>query len=313
MPDFGVNAGDTNLTIYVRLRDSTTGLAQTGLLFNSAGAVCSYVLPAAARVGITLVTQTVAGAHTDGGFVEVDATNAKGLYRLDLTDAAVASGSFTLISIEFNGVIEETILIPLGPRDANLTEMGGVAQSATDLKDFADAGYDPVTKKVQGVVLVDTTTVNSDMVGTNSAALASVATEARLAELDAANLPADLDAVLVDTGTTLETHLTDIKGATFVAGTDSLESVRDRGDAAWTTGSGTGLTSLATGTAQGGAAASVTLAVGASSINSYYDFARVIITGGKGVGQSRFITSYTGSSKIAFVNRSWVLRNPGGR
>lgn len=37
------------------------------------------------------------------------------------------------------------------------------------------------------------------MRGTDSAALASVATEARLAELDAANLPADVDAVLADT------------------------------------------------------------------------------------------------------------------
>lgn len=53
--------------------------------------------------------------------------------------------------------------------DVSLTEMGGVAQSATDLKDFADAGYDPGTNKVQGVVLVDTTTVNTDMVGTDSA------------------------------------------------------------------------------------------------------------------------------------------------
>jgi hypothetical protein len=45
-----------------------------------------------------------------------------------------------------------------GEVDANLTMMGGVAQSATDLKDFADEGYDPATNKVQGVVLVDTLT-----------------------------------------------------------------------------------------------------------------------------------------------------------
>jgi len=37
-------------------------------------------------------------------------------------------------------------------------QLGGVTQSATDLKDFADAGYDPATNKVQGVVLVDTVT-----------------------------------------------------------------------------------------------------------------------------------------------------------
>lgn len=111
--DFGIYAGDTDQTIYVRLRDATTGLAKTGIVYNSAGAVCSYVLPRAARAAITLATQTVTGSHADGGFVEVDATNCKGLYRLDLPDAAIASGSFTLISIEFDGVIEETICIPL--------------------------------------------------------------------------------------------------------------------------------------------------------------------------------------------------------
>jgi len=42
---------------------------------------------------------------------------------------------------------------------ADLTQMGGVAQSATDLKDFADAGYDPATDKITGVKLCDQTTL----------------------------------------------------------------------------------------------------------------------------------------------------------
>jgi hypothetical protein len=41
--------------------------------------------------------------------------------------------------------------------------IGTDSQSATDLKDFADDGYDPGTDKVQGVVLVDTTTTNTEM------------------------------------------------------------------------------------------------------------------------------------------------------
>lgn len=77
----------------------------------------------------------------------------------------------------------------------DLLQIGSGAQSATDLKDLADTGYDPSSHKVQGVVLVDTTTTNTDMRGTNNAALASVCTELRLAELDAANLPTDVGAV----------------------------------------------------------------------------------------------------------------------
>jgi hypothetical protein len=54
----------------------------------------------------------------------------------------------------------------------DVAKLGGGAQSLTDLKDFADTGYDPATHKVAGVVLVDTTTANTDMRGTNGAMLA---------------------------------------------------------------------------------------------------------------------------------------------
>lgn len=57
----------------------------------------------------------------------------------------------------------------------DMLQIGGDSQSGTDLKDFADAGYDPATNKVQGVVLTDTCTTNTDMRGTDSALLASSA------------------------------------------------------------------------------------------------------------------------------------------
>jgi hypothetical protein len=37
----------------------------------------------------------------------------------------------------------------------NVTELAGNAQSATDLRDFADTGYDPATHKVEGLKLAD--------------------------------------------------------------------------------------------------------------------------------------------------------------
>lgn len=40
----------------------------------------------------------------------------------------------------------------------NVAAIGGDTQSATDLKDFADTGYNPATHKVAGVVLTDTVT-----------------------------------------------------------------------------------------------------------------------------------------------------------
>jgi len=235
--DFGIRAGDTSQTVYIRLRDSTTGLGKTGLLFNSTGATCSYTLPGAARAAITLATLASASAGwATGGFILVDDTNCKGLYRLDLPNAAIASGKFTVISIEFDGIIEESLLIPL-TNPVNVIELGGSAQSATDLQDFADAGYDPATNKVQGVVLCDTlttytgntkqtgdtyalangtagfvaidTVVDTILLDTNElqtddipTTLATLATAANLSTV-AGYLDTEIAAILVDTGTTI--------------------------------------------------------------------------------------------------------------
>jgi hypothetical protein len=130
--------GSTDKTIYVQLRDSTTGLAKTGLVYNSAGASCYYTRELAAAASIPLATQTVTGSHSDGGFVEVDATNAKGLYRLDLSDAVVAAGvNFVIVSIEFDGIIEESVLIQL-----NLSSLTDLEDQVLDalLSGHTDAG-----------------------------------------------------------------------------------------------------------------------------------------------------------------------------
>ncbi len=64
-----------------------------------------------------------------------------------------------------------------GQVDSNVERLGNVVQSLTDLKDFADAGYDPVTNKVQGVVLTDTTTdlTNLPSIPTNWLTAAGIA------------------------------------------------------------------------------------------------------------------------------------------
>lgn len=59
------------------------------------------------------------------------------------------------------------------------------------------------------------------------------------------------------------------------------------------------------GTAQAGAAGTITLASGASSTNSIYVDRTVTITGGTGAGQSRIITAYNGTTKVATVHRNW--------
>lgn len=79
--------------IFIQDSSQTDGRGLTGLVFNSAGLTGSYVRPGAARQAITLATQTVTGAYSSGGFVQIDATNMPGWYRFDIPDAALATGA----------------------------------------------------------------------------------------------------------------------------------------------------------------------------------------------------------------------------
>ncbi len=104
-----------------------------------------------------------------------------------------------------------------GTLQADLTQIGGVTQSATDLKDFADAGYDPATGKVQGVVLVDTTTANTDYTAPDNTSIA---------------------AILTDTGTTLPAQISSLND--FDPAVDTVASVTTVGSVSGAVGSVTG-------------------------------------------------------------------------
>lgn len=54
-----------------------------------------------------------------------------------------------------------------------------------------------------------------------------------------------------------------------------------------------------TGTAQAGSTTSITLAVGASAVDGFYNGMVIDATGGAGVGQSSIIVDYNGTSKVA--------------
>ncbi len=65
---------------------------------------------------------------------------------------------------------------------------------------------------------------------------------------------------------------------------------------------------IRSGTAQAGGSTSITLDSGASSSNNFYNNDLIYITSGTGAGQSRFITAYNGTTKVATVT-AWVT-NP---
>lgn len=112
MPKRLIVKAPTNVTEYIFIQDSssTTGAGLTGLVFNSSGLVAYHVRPLAAAVQLTLATQTVTGAHTDGGFVEVSSANMPGVYRLDLSDAIVATGVDSVV-LELKGAANMAPLV----------------------------------------------------------------------------------------------------------------------------------------------------------------------------------------------------------
>jgi len=123
--------GATSQTVLIFIQDSTstTGAGKTGLVFNTASLVAYYARPRAAAVAITLATQTVTGAFSSGGFVEVDATNMPGVYRLDPPDAALATGvdSVVIMLKGATGMAPLPLEVQLTSMDLNNATTGGLA------------------------------------------------------------------------------------------------------------------------------------------------------------------------------------------
>ncbi len=71
----------------------------------------------------------------------------------------------------------------------------------------------------------------------------------------------------------------------------------------------TGWPTVDVGIAQAGGASSITLDADSSATNDFYNDDVVIIDVGTGVGQSRIITAYNGTSKVATVDSAWIT-NP---
>ena len=113
-----------------------------------------------------------------------------------------------------------------------------------------------------------------------------------------------ITAILTDTGTTLDTKLDDIQGATFATGTDSLEAIRNRGDSAWT-GS---LPTSDSGTAQAGSTTTMTLEAGFPSTDDILVGQLIFLTAGTGAPASAAIDSYDGTTGVATIIGTW----PGG-
>ena len=234
----------TNQFVTVSIID-TNGDPLTGLTFNSAGLTASYVREGVTvAVDITLVTM-VLNTWASGGFKEIDATKQPGDYQLGVPDALAVAGTFSAKIImlgaatmrQANHPVNLVNLIVIGSDDK--VEVSSDAHTSGQTI-AANAAIDTTGGSIDNVALVattTTTTTNTDMRGTDSAALATdlatlstkistlaIPKNAIFADfnvlmlLTADNQPALLKAVTVERS---------IDGGAFAAATGSIVELSD--------------------------------------------------------------------------------------
>jgi len=143
-----VKAGDTDQSVYFYVQDATTGGAYT-----TTGSETNwnliYTRKGAAQVSnnCTAALAAVDGAHEDNKIKHVGV----GQWRADFPDAAFAAGvaAVELMLTEDSGLIIPAIKHVALDGQVDLVAVEGDQQSVTDLKDFADTGYDPSTHLAQ--------------------------------------------------------------------------------------------------------------------------------------------------------------------
>lgn len=319
-----IQAGATDQTVVIKIIDSTDGTPETGVVFNTSGIDIEYWRHGANSVtDITEATQTVSGAHSDGGFVHLG----NGYYRLDLPDAAVATGA---TAVEVMGTVTGMIVIggtvDLSP-PVNIVSYGGTAgtfasgRPEVNMTHIAGSAVSTSTAQL-GVNIVNAAgtawgsgAITAGSIATDAIGAAEVAADAGT-EIGTAVWATTTRAltILDEDSTTLDLNATAIGS---VAGnvTGSVGSVATGGiteaSYATTAGSFDALGIVDQGTAQAATSTTLQLRSAAAFADDEIIGATILVTGGSaGVGQSRTITDYVSSTDTATV-ATWTTTPTG--
>ena len=291
-----VTAGKTNVSAYFYIvgdsSHASPGEPVTGLLYSDieTGGSASYMRQGAARTDLTLVTQTAAGAHTDGGFVQVDATNMPGVYRCDYPDAAFATG------------VDEVVLSIVVASANNAI----AAPIKCQIADFDLRTASPVVASVTGAVGSVT-----GAVGSVTGAVASVTGNV------GGNVTGSVGSV-ASGGITAASIAADAIGASELA----ADAVAEIADQVWdearsghvTDGSfGQAFVGARIGTAQSATASTIVLAAGETFAADELNGAQVhILSASTGAGQTRYIDDYAASvADTADISPDWTTTPTG--
>ena len=160
-----VKKGSTDRSVTIRIIDSGDGTPETGVVYNTEGIDLWYRREGATVTAITEVTQTVSGAHSDGGVVHIGT----GEYRLDLPDAAFATGAQY---VDVGGTV--TGMIVIGGRvrlvdvdledtvRAGLTALPNAAAAATGGLYIRGTGAGAINQDANGRIDVNIAAISTD-------------------------------------------------------------------------------------------------------------------------------------------------------
>ncbi|KKN05119.1 hypothetical protein LCGC14_1090430 [marine sediment metagenome] len=191
-----VKIDQADYTIFILVRD-TSGNAKTALAFGDIDLAYARVetdndVTTTDVAPVDLVTPLLTDPHLDWGFLEVAAADHPGLYRLDIADAVFATGAWSSVVTLTGAGLEpshcEFMLVPEEPYSRIVPDAAGVAPTAVE---------------------------NRQEMDNNSTELAKIGT-----------IPA-LDGAGQTIGAAIGKLADDNAGATFDAGTDSLNKIRD--------------------------------------------------------------------------------------
>jgi len=116
-------------------------LGVTGLTYQTSGLQAYYARNRSAPVQITLANQTATGSWISGGFAEISSGTMPGLYRLDVPDAAFASGSsdVTITVRGASGTNGAVLTVNLTPVNINMSQSVPTSNTAHTIGDALNA------------------------------------------------------------------------------------------------------------------------------------------------------------------------------
>lgn len=212
------------------------------------------------------------------------------LGRAVIADYVGSTKTVTLAAATTFTVAANDNITVLGPSALQPTIMG----RTLDVSTTGEAGLD------WSNIGAPTTTVNL------SGTTVKTATDV---ETDTADIQSRLPAALVSGR--IDSSVGAIAANAITAAAAAADFGAEIADAVWdealsghvTAGTaGQALYGARSGTAQAGAATTITLDASASATNDIYNYQLIVITGGTGAGQARIITDYDGTTKVATVN-----------